>query len=174
MYDQDSCCHFNEFCYFYKSSFEIGMNLKPFSLLPILSHLMAKKNRFITWANIMLQWCHNQVNVTWFTPPTCMAGIHDASQPLLQLFFYYLFLIYMPFWMYKVMWSINKLSNLIGYYKIQVINITMPGMLAPFTGLFFAVGRDNLETRLKVFLHDHEDYVIIMWLSCDLFPYTLN
>ena len=51
--------------------------------------------------------------------------------------------------MYEVMWSINTLSNLIGYYMIQVINVTEPQMLTQVTRLFFAMGHDSLGMRLS-------------------------
>ena len=119
---------------------------------------------------------------TWFTPPTCITNIwnfvylYGESQSPddgrihvlvfmnLHSYCYKIPGFDMPFWMYKVMWSINKLSNLIGYYKIQVINITLPGVLAQDTRLFFAMGCGSLRTRLSLCRNDQEK-----WL-----PLTIN
>ena len=43
----------------------------------------------------------------------------------------------------------HKLINLIEYYKIQIINVTVPGMLVIVTRLFFVVGHGSLEMRLE-------------------------
>ena len=71
------------------------------------------------------------------------AGIQDASQPLLQLLLLVIF--NMPFFN---IWS-HVIYTLIEYYKIKVVNVTAPGMLAQVTRLFFAIGRDSLGTRLQ-------------------------
>ena len=43
----------------------------PVSRLP---HPMPKTVWWL-WPSFLMQWCHNQVTVTWFTPPFCIANI---------------------------------------------------------------------------------------------------